>query len=135
VPLTHRAHAQSVRFVTAHCRDSLDTLDWHALAQERQTLAVYMGVGDLAALSGKLLAHGRAADTPFALVENGSRPEQRVVTGTLAQLPERANGHKVRSPALLIVGEVAVLAERLHWYGAPPVGALPATTSSLRHAA
>jgi uroporphyrin-III C-methyltransferase/precorrin-2 dehydrogenase/sirohydrochlorin ferrochelatase len=135
VPLTHRGHAQSVRFVTAHCRDSLDTLDWHALAQEKQTLAVYMGVGELATLRTRLLEHGRAPDTPFALVENGSRPQQRVVTGTLDQLPERANEHKVRSPALLILGEVAALAERLHWYGAAPLGALQSVDTSLRRAA
>jgi uroporphyrin-III C-methyltransferase/precorrin-2 dehydrogenase/sirohydrochlorin ferrochelatase len=129
IPLTHRGRAQSVRFMTAHCRDSLDTLDWRALAQERQTLAVYMGVGDLVTLSEKLIAHGRAASTPFALVENGSRVEQRVVIGTLAELPARANRHKVRSPALLILGEVAALAERLHWYGAPPLGAASPSAS------
>ena len=122
VPLTHRDHAQSVRFVTAHCRDSLDTLDWRALAQERQTLAVYMGVAGLESLQEQLLAHGRAPSTPFALVENGTRPNQRVVTGTLAILPERAAAHAVRSPALLILGEVAALAERLAWFGAPPLG-------------
>jgi uroporphyrin-III C-methyltransferase/precorrin-2 dehydrogenase/sirohydrochlorin ferrochelatase len=67
VPLTHRDHAQSVRLVTAHCRSSMDTLDWAALAQERQTLAVYMGVAGLETVQAQLLAHGRAADTPFAL--------------------------------------------------------------------
>ncbi|WP_049622859.1 siroheme synthase CysG [Frateuria defendens] len=123
VPLTHRDHAQSVRLVTAHCRDSLDTLDWPALAQERQTLAVYMGVGELDGLRARLLAHGRAPSTPFALVENGSRAGQRVVTGTLAELPERAAAHMVRSPALLILGEVAALAETLAWFGQPPLGA------------
>jgi len=123
VPLTHREHAQSVRFVTAHCRDSLDTLDWRALAQERQTLAVYMGVAGLERLRERLLAHGRAASTPFALVENGSRADQRVVIGTLADLPERAAAHAVCSPALLIVGEVAALAQRLAWFGAAPLGA------------
>jgi uroporphyrin-III C-methyltransferase / precorrin-2 dehydrogenase / sirohydrochlorin ferrochelatase len=122
VPLTHRDHAQAVRFVTAHCGASLDTLDWSALAQERQTLAVYMGVGELDVLRTQLIAHGRAPDTPFALIENGSRPEQRVVTGTLADLPERARTHNVRSPALLILGEVAALAEQLHWFGARPLG-------------
>jgi uroporphyrin-III C-methyltransferase/precorrin-2 dehydrogenase/sirohydrochlorin ferrochelatase len=122
VPLTHREHAQSVRFVTAHCRASLDTLDWAALAQERQTLAVYMGVAELATLRERLIAHGRAPTTPFALIENGSRPEQRVVTGPLIELPERAIAHKVCSPALLILGEVAALAEQLHWFGAPPLG-------------
>jgi uroporphyrin-III C-methyltransferase/precorrin-2 dehydrogenase/sirohydrochlorin ferrochelatase len=117
VPLTHRAHAQSVRLVTAHCRDSLDTLDWPALARERQTLAFYMGVGSLDTVSRKLLAHGRAASTPFALVENGSLPQQRTLAGTLAELPGLARRHAIAAPALLIVGEVAALAEPLHWYG------------------
>ncbi|KZC17132.1 sirohydrochlorin ferrochelatase [Rhodanobacter sp. FW510-R12] len=123
VPLTHRDHAQSVRFVTAHCQSSHDSLDWAALAQERQTLAVYMGVAGLGELQARLIGHGRAPSTPFALVENGSRPEQRVVTGTLANLAERAVVHGVRSPALLILGEVASLATSLAWFGAPPLGA------------
>lgn len=122
IPLTHRDHAQSVRFVTAHCRSSLDTLDWAALAQERQTLAVYMGVGELAALQAQLIEHGRAPATPFALIENGSRAEQRVVAGTLANLVERASAHAVGSPALLILGEVAALAQSLAWFGQPPLG-------------
>jgi uroporphyrin-III C-methyltransferase/precorrin-2 dehydrogenase/sirohydrochlorin ferrochelatase len=117
VPLTHRDHAQSVRLLTAHCKDSLDTLDWPALARERQTLAVYMGVAELPRLTRQLLRHGRAADTPFALVENGSRPQQRVVAGTLAQLPALAAAHRIRAPALLILGEVAALAPRLAWFG------------------
>jgi uroporphyrin-III C-methyltransferase/precorrin-2 dehydrogenase/sirohydrochlorin ferrochelatase len=123
VPLTHRDHAQSVRFVTAHCQSSLDTLDWVALAQERQTLAVYMGVGELDALQTQLIQHGRAASTPFALIENGSRAGQRVVTGTLAQLAECAAVHTVHSPALLILGEVAALATSLAWFGQPPLSA------------
>ncbi len=123
VPLTHREHAQSVRFVTAHCRDSRDTLDWAALAQERQTLAVYMGVSELATLQARLIEHGRAATTPFALVENGSLPEQRVVCGVLGNLAERAAAHAVGSPALLILGEVAALAPSLAWFGAAPLGA------------
>jgi uroporphyrin-III C-methyltransferase/precorrin-2 dehydrogenase/sirohydrochlorin ferrochelatase len=123
VPLTHRKYTSSVRFVTAHCKDSLDTLDWHALAAERQTMAVYMGVAGLDTLRDRLLAHGRAPTTPFALVENGSRPRQRVIVGTLAELPERAREHAVGSPALLILGEVAALAQRLHWFGAAPLGA------------
>jgi len=129
IPLTHREHAQSVRLVTAHCRDSLDTLDWRALAQERQTLAVYMGVAGLPELRERLLAHGRKGVTPFALIENGSRPEQRVVLGTLAQLPELAVKHAVVPPALLILGEVAALAEKLHWFGAAPVTAVPLAAS------
>lgn len=125
IPLTHRDHAQSLKLVTAHCKDSFDTLDWQALAQERQTLAVYMGVAGLEGLSNRLLQHGRAPSTPFALVENGSRRDQRVIGGTLADLAETARFHQVRSPALLILGEVAALADTLHWFGAPPVGAPP----------
>ncbi|WP_019463621.1 siroheme synthase CysG [Dyella japonica] len=135
VPLTHRDHAQSVRLVTAHCQNSNDTLDWAALAQERQTLAVYMGTSELPVIRQKLLEHGRAASTPFALVENGSRPEQRVVTGTLANLVEQASMHEVRSPALLIIGEVASLASTLSWFGSPPLGSLAAPAPSLSNAA
>jgi uroporphyrin-III C-methyltransferase/precorrin-2 dehydrogenase/sirohydrochlorin ferrochelatase len=123
IPLTHRDHAQSVRLVTAHGKDSLDTLDWPALAQERQTLAFYMGVARLDVVQGQLLAHGRAPDTPFAIVENGTRPEQRVVTGRLTDLSHLAQRHAVQSPALLIVGEVAALADALHWFGDAPLGA------------
>lgn len=123
IPLTHREHAQSLHLVTAHCKDSLDTLDWQALGQERQTLAFYMGVAGLDTIRQRLLQAGRPATTPFALVENGSRPEQRVVTGTLADLPETARLHAVRSPALLVVGEVAALASRLHWFGRAPLAA------------
>ncbi|MCW1982300.1 uroporphyrin-III C-methyltransferase/precorrin-2 dehydrogenase/sirohydrochlorin ferrochelatase [Xanthomonas arboricola] len=126
IPLTHRDHAQSLRLITAHCKDSLDTLDWHALGQERQTLAFYMGVAGLDSIQQRLLQAGRAADTPFALVENGSRPEQRVVTGPLSQLAATARLHAVRSPALLILGDVAALSQSLHWFGAAPLTGQPA---------
>lgn len=129
VPLTHREHAQSLRLVTAHLKDSAGELDWQALAQEKQTLAVYMGVAGLDVLRDKLIEHGRAASTPFALIENGSRRGQRVVTGSLADLAERAQGHRVQSPALLIVGEVAALAQRLHWFGDAPLTDIPAAAT------
>jgi len=117
VPLTHREHSQSVHLVTAHCRDSEDTLDWQALARGRQTLAFYMGVSQLDTLAGRLIAHGRDAGTPCVLVENGTRPQQRTLSATLADLPARAREHGIRAPALLIVGEVAGLAGRLGWFG------------------
>ena len=118
----------------AHCRASADTLDWAALAAERQTLAIYMGVAGLERVSSQLIAHGRGAATPAALVENGSRPRQRVVLGDLANLPQLAAAHGVQSPALLIVGEVAALAARLNWFGAPPLTA-PPTPAVLARAA
>ncbi len=131
IPLTHRDHAQSLRLITAHCKDSLDTLDWQALGQERQTLAFYMGVAGLDGIQQRLLQAGRAPTTPFALVENGSRPQQRVITGTLATLAVTAQLHAVRAPALLILGEVAALAQTLHWFGAAPLGAPPALHSPI----
>ncbi len=132
IPLTHRDHAQSLRLVTAHCKDSLDTLDWQVLAQQRQTVAFYMGVAGLETIQQRLLQAGRAGSTPFALVENGSRPEQRIVTGTLAELSATARHHQVHTPALLILGEVTALAERLHWFGAPPqVGCTPLPSTKI----
>jgi uroporphyrin-III C-methyltransferase/precorrin-2 dehydrogenase/sirohydrochlorin ferrochelatase len=123
IPLTHRDHAQSVRFLTAHCADSLDTLDWSALAAERQTLAIYMGVAGLARARAQLLGHGRDPSTPLAIIENGTRPDQRVLLGTLDDVVELAISQRVQSPALLIVGEVTALADKLHWFGAEPVRA------------
>lgn len=117
IPLTHRDHAQSVRLVTAHCREDEDALDWDGLARGRQTLAFYMGVGQLDVLSQRLISHGRPADTPVALVENGSRPGQRVACGTLEHVARLAERHRIQAPSLLIVGEVAGLAKQLHWYG------------------
>jgi uroporphyrin-III C-methyltransferase / precorrin-2 dehydrogenase / sirohydrochlorin ferrochelatase len=125
IPLTHRDYSQSVRFVTAHCKQSLDTLDWNALASERQTLAIYMGVAQLDTLQHNLIAHGRAATTPVALIENGTRADQRVIVGTLQEMVRLSRQHALRSPALLIVGEVAQFASELAWFGAAPIVALP----------
>ncbi len=121
VPLTHREHAHSVQFVTAHCKESLDTLDWKALAAPRQTLAVYMGVAHLGALRERLLAAGRAADTPVAAIENGTRTDQRVIVSSIGRLPDLAHVHALQSPSLLIVGEVAAFASTLAWFGNAPV--------------
>ena len=121
VPLTHRDHAQSLRLVTAHCRTRFSDEDWAALAAGRQTLAIYMGVRELPTLREQLLAHGMASDTAFALVENGSLPQQRTICGVLSELAELAARHAVQSPALLILGPTADSARRLHWYGASPL--------------
>lgn len=117
IPLTHRDHAQSVCLVTAHGKDAAYTLSGPMLADERQTLAVYMGVEKLDALTARLLAHGRAPDTPVALVENGTLAGQRVVAGALRDLPRLAKVHAVRTPALLIVGKVAGFARWHAWFG------------------
>ncbi|WP_439478563.1 siroheme synthase CysG [Brevundimonas sp.] len=111
VPLTHRDQAQAVSFVTAETRPGGAGPDWASLAAPNHTLAVYMGVAGAAAVQAGLLEAGRAADTPVAVIENGSRPDQRVVTGQLGGLARLVAHERVVSPALLIVGEVAAWAQ------------------------
>jgi len=117
IPLTHRNHAQSVRFITAHSAKENDKLDWHSLAAEKQTLAFYMGVSQIQWLAGQLQEHGRNPDTPIAIIENGTRPDQRVVTGRLRDLPQLVLEHQVQAPSMLLIGEVAAMADTLHWFG------------------
>ena len=121
IPLTHRNHAHSVHLVTAHGKNSIDRLDWASLARQNQTLAFYMAVARLSDVQANLLAHGQLASTPVALVENGARPDQRVLTGRLDRLHDLAVRHSVASPAILYVGEVARLAGELGWYGGQPL--------------
>ncbi|MFQ2779895.1 siroheme synthase CysG [Aeromonas caviae] len=115
IPLTHRDHAQSVRFVTAHGKGGTQDLDWPLLAKDKQTLVFYMGLSSCATIREQLLAHGKASNTPVALIERGTQPSQRVIRGTLDRLPELALG--VESPALIMVGSVVTLADQLAWFG------------------
>ncbi|MCR9026438.1 siroheme synthase CysG [Aeromonas caviae] len=115
IPLTHRDHAQSLRFVTAHGKGGAQDLDWPLLAKDRQTLVFYMGLSSCATIREQLLTHGKAGSTPVALIERGTQPSQRVIRGTLDQLPALAVG--VESPALIMVGSVVTLADQLAWFG------------------
>ena len=111
IPLTHRDLSQSVTFVTAHGKDSVDRLDWAALAGNGQTLAFYMAVRRFSTLMNALIDNGRAPDTPIAIIEKASTPQQRVLRGTLGQLLLLSEAHGVTAPAMLIVGEVAALGD------------------------
>ncbi|WP_429065629.1 siroheme synthase CysG [Aeromonas bestiarum] len=115
IPLTHRDHAQSVRFVTAHGKGGTQDLDWPLLARDQQTLVFYMGLSSCATIREQLMAHGKEGDTPVALIERGTQPSQRVIRGILDQLPELAVG--VESPTLIMVGSVVTLADQLAWFG------------------
>ena len=115
IPLTHRDHAQSVLFITGHCRPDGDALDWSTLARGRQTLAIYMGTVKAAEISQQLIAHGRAAITPVAVISRGTRPDQQVKIGTLEHLETLA--HRAPTPALLVIGEVVALHHQLAWFG------------------
>jgi len=109
--LTHRDHAQAVTFVTGHAKgDAPPALDWAALAALKNTLVVYMGVGKAGSIAANLIAHGRAASTPVAIIENGTRENEIILKGTLADLPALIDAGGVKGPALLVIGEVAALA-------------------------
>lgn len=116
IPLTYRQVADAVSFVTAHHanhdeqRD--DELDWPAMANPRQTLVFYMGVTQFPDLCAKLIHHGRAQDTPAAIIENGTTPQQRVIGGRLESIAAVAERAGVAAPAVLIVGEVVDLAHK-----------------------
>lgn len=113
IPLTHRDYAQSVRLVTGHLKTGGE-LDWENLVSEKQTLVFYMGLNQAATIQQKLIEHGMQADMPVAIVENGTAINQRVVDGQLTQLGELAQ--QMASPALIIVGRVVGLREKLNWF-------------------
>jgi uroporphyrin-III C-methyltransferase / precorrin-2 dehydrogenase / sirohydrochlorin ferrochelatase len=125
IPLTHREHSKSVRLVTAHGREAIDAIDWRSLATSHETLAIYMGVATVGRLQRELLRFGLDGTTPIAFVENGTLATQRVILGRLGQATSLAEVNRLKSPALLIVGSVAALAARLHWFGAPPLSSEP----------
>lgn len=123
LPVTHRADASAVAFVTGHGEpDAPDSrLDWPALARFPGTLVVYMGVARLPALCGVLIREGKPPATPAALVQWGTLGRQRVATGTLADLPGRVADAGLGPPALLVVGEVVARRPALAWFEALPL--------------
>lgn len=122
IPLTHRDHAQSVRFVTGHRKDGSFDLNWADLVSPSQTLVFYMGLTGLADICQQLIAHGRAASTPAALIQQGTTQQQRVYSGTLSNLAELVARHDVHAPTLVIVGEVVSLREKLAWFEGAQAG-------------
>lgn len=113
IPLTHRDYAQSCVFVTGHLKDGKLDFNWETLTQPKQTIAVYMGVKGVDALRRGLLEHGMAADTPAAIVQQGTTPEQKIYAGTVGTLTEIVSRNDITPPSMLIIGEVARLHEKL----------------------
>jgi uroporphyrin-III C-methyltransferase / precorrin-2 dehydrogenase / sirohydrochlorin ferrochelatase len=116
IPLTHRDHAQSCVFVTGHLKDGTANLDWDALVRPNQTVVIYMGLLGLPILCAQLIAHGLTADTPAAIVQQGTTDSQHVLTATLQTLPALAAAAQMAPPALLIVGSVVSLRNKLSWF-------------------
>lgn len=118
IPLTHRETNASVAFVTGHGADGKTPggVDWVSLSKGAQTLVIYMPVGHLAEISDRLLAAGRPADEPTALIERATTPEQRVLETTLGRVAGDAAKFGVRPPSLVVVGGNAALASSLGWF-------------------
>lgn len=118
IPLTHRDHAQSVRFVTGHLQHGELSLDWPTLAQSGQTLVFYMGLSNLSLICEGLMAHGLSKSTPLALIEQGTTQRQRTHVGSLSELPEGFYNGGIKPPTLLIIGSVVSLHQTLSWFEA-----------------
>jgi uroporphyrin-III C-methyltransferase/precorrin-2 dehydrogenase/sirohydrochlorin ferrochelatase len=119
IPLTHRGDAAAVTFVTGHGKDGEPDLDWQALASARHTLVVYMGVATAPRTAARLIEHGLPASTPIAVIENGTRPDERVLTGRLGDLAQIISDEAVAGPAVIVIGEVARRAEAAKIFAAP----------------
>jgi uroporphyrinogen III methyltransferase / synthase len=124
IPVTHRGLSTAVALVTGHTRadgSEDSSLDWAALAAFPGTLVFYMGVRQLPQIAESLTAAGRPAAEPVAIVERGTLPDQRTVTGTLEDIAEVAEREQVKAPSITVVGPVAGLAEQLEWLPERPL--------------
>ena len=117
IPLTHRDHAQACVFVTGHGAGD-EGPDWKALIHPGQTIVIYMGLSTLADLSAGYIANGGDPDMPAAIVEKGTRPDQRVIAGTIRDLPARKAAAKLGQPSLIVIGSVVSLHKDLAWFEA-----------------
>ena len=126
IPLTHRDHAQACVFVTGHAKDGPIDLDWEALIRPNQTVAVYMGLAHIEALARAFVERGADPDLPAAVIDNGARANQRVVTGTLRTIAAETRAAGLRGPTIIIVGTVVRLRDKLNWYAVDPPRPEPA---------
>ena len=116
IPLTHRDHAQSVRFITGHRKDGSVDLPWGNLNTANETLVFYMGLVSLAEICSNLLAQGMASDMPAAIVSRGTLSDQQIIVGSLTSLPGKIASMEVAAPSLLIIGTVVTLHPRYRWF-------------------
>lgn len=117
IPVTHRELSSSFAIVTGHMRaGEADTINWESLAKGIDTLAIYMGVGNLPYICEQLTKYGRSANTPVALIHWGTTEEQHTITGTLLTIVEIAKKSNIKNPSMIIVGEVVKLREKIKWF-------------------
>ncbi|HLG61025.1 MAG TPA: uroporphyrinogen-III C-methyltransferase [Ktedonosporobacter sp.] len=118
IPVTHRDYTSLVTIVTGHEQRGSNSVDWETLAQLGGTLVIMMGVSRCAQIAQRLLNGGMAADTPVAVIQQGTLPQQRMVKGTLVDIVERAEVAGIKSPAITIIGDVVNLSDPLAWFEA-----------------
>ena len=116
IPLTHRDYSQSLHLVTAHEKNANTSVDWKGLANKNQTLVFYMGLINNKTLSKQLIKNGLSPSTPVAIIENGTRKEQRTIIGCINQLTSIVEDNRIRTPAIIIVGDVVTLQKKLSWF-------------------
>ncbi|MEB1805959.1 MAG: uroporphyrinogen-III C-methyltransferase [Bacillaceae bacterium] len=118
IPVTHRDYSSSVTFITGHKRSdkSGEAMNWQHLAKGSDTLVFYMGLSNLSLICENLMTYGRSPNAPIALVEQGTTKRQRTLVGDLATIVEKAANAQIKSPAIIIVGEVVQLRNKLAWY-------------------
>jgi len=118
IPVTHRDYVSSVTIVTGHDGESRNTtsVPWETLAKVGGTLVILMGVKGLAEITARLMAGGLACSVPVALIQEGASQKQRLVTGTLENIAERAATAKIQAPAVIVIGTVVSLSDALAWY-------------------
>ena len=123
IPLTHRKLAATLAFVTGHedPHKEQSNIDWESLSRGIGTLVFFMGVKNLPHITQKLIANGKAPNTPVALIRWGTTPGQQTVTGTLANIAERVKQAGLKAPAIIVVGEVVRLRESLKWFESRPL--------------
>ena len=119
IPVTHRAHATSVTFVTGHESEDTTGVNWKALAQLEGTIVFLMGIANLPMIVRKLREHGAPATRPAAVVSKGTTTQQKTITGTLDSIEERAAG--IATPALIVVGGVVTLHDTINWFESKPL--------------
>ena len=137
IPVTHRGLASSVAFITGHeDPEKLErAVDWSTLARGADTLVLLMGTGQLSEIAEQLVAAGRPSETPAAVVEWGTLPRQRTVTGTLADIAEQVSEAGIEPPAITVVGDVVRLRESMRWFDARPLSGLRVLVTRTREQA
>lgn len=116
IPVTHRDYGSSFAIVTGHMKEGKDdSIKWESLATGIDTVAIYMGVQNLPYIVKQLTTHGRAVDTPVALIHWGTYDKQRTVTGTLENIERIVEEERIANPSIILVGEVVKLREKIAW--------------------